>query len=74
MELPKEDLGTKTRPKLGETGKLVNRVASSIDKLIEYKLEAFAQTVLVNMSEFKKRNEEEVKKGLERIKNHIIKM
>lgn len=74
MKVITEDLGTKTRPKLGETGKLVNRVASSIDKLIEHKLEIFAQTVHVNMPEFKKKNKEELKKSLEHIKNHIIKM
>ncbi len=72
--MPTQDLGTPTRPKLGEIGQLHNRIASSIDKLLKTKLEIFAETVRVNMHELKKKDEDEIIKSLEHMVQHIYKM
>ena len=72
--MPIQDLGTATRPKLGEIGQLQNRIASSIDKLLKTKLEIFAETVRVNMDELKKKNEDEIIISLEHMVQHIYKM
>ncbi len=74
IKMPIQDLGTATRPKLGEIGQLQNRIASSIDKLLKTKLEIFAETVRVNMDELKKKNEDEIIISLEHMVQHIYKM
>lgn len=74
IKLPKQDAGSKTRPKFTEFDKLQNKIASSVDKLVKTKLEVFAQTVLVNMPDFKKKKDEEIAKGLAHLAEHIYKM
>ena len=60
--------------KRAEINKLENTIGRSLDKLIKTKLEVFAQTVLVNMPNFKKKKDEEIAKSLERIAQHIYDM
>lgn len=62
------------KSKLNDLDKLKRKVSLSIEKTVQYKLDAFADSVRVNMDILKKKKDEDVAKTLERIKKHIYNM
>jgi hypothetical protein len=62
------------KSKLNDLDKLKRKVSLSIEKTVQYKLDAFADSVRVNMDILKKKKDEDVAKILEKIKQHIYNM
>ena len=62
------------KSKLNDLDKLKRKISLSIEKTVQYKLDAFADSVRVNMDILKKKKDEDVAKTLERIKKHIYNM
>lgn len=62
------------KSKLNDLDKLKRKISLSIEKTVQYKLDAFADSVRVNMDILKKKKDEDVAKILEKIKQHIYNM